>query len=671
MSFLFQSPALFGLLALAGLPLVVHLLSRARPPVYRFSNLEFMRRVLRRTARIRRPKDRILLILRSLALLALAAAFLLPVLVSRTNGLPGEKRTVVVVVDRSASMNAREGVGSRFDAACAEAAGYLEKVRPDAANVVWIDSEPDAVYPEPGPNLAFLTDTLKKARPKPEEAALAAGLELALRQLADAPGRRELIILSDFQSSAWSEFEPSFPQGIHVIARKVSSGEVPNTAVTRLVTQPTQPIVGQDLTVLVQVQNFSPEPVRTRVTLDADGARQTKEVDCSAWGVSEVAIVLRPAKAGSLPITASLQGDAFPGDDSRYAVVKVRDSLRILVNSSNESPEADLLERVASALSWFEMTGSVSGTGTTDYQVKLGWDGSNPDSVRDLAGNSTTVLVAPAAGCSLESIAALSDFIDDLGPGLLAPDSSSKGWKVLPREDRPVNRLFQSGDFGNPYAGTFRERLKLPKSMAKSTATRLVASYEDGIPAILEIPTDGVSILLWNLAIDSAKSDWSVQGNFLPAIGELLLKLRPKGAKESSDFLPGRLLTWSSSDPAHAGALHLADASDQEWELEEQSTDRGTTWTSITSAVPGIFRWNLSDQPIGYSAVNFPPSESDLRVMTAAPDFGESSARAGSLARHAELAGGVSVWPWLIALALGFLILESLIHLRSKPTQTA
>ena len=121
MSLLFQHPALLGLLALAGLPVLVHLLSRARPPVYRFSNIDFLRRVLRRTARIRRPQDWLLLLLRTLALLAIAAAFASPFLISKSASLPGEKSTVILLVDRSASMAAREGVGSRFDAACAQA----------------------------------------------------------------------------------------------------------------------------------------------------------------------------------------------------------------------------------------------------------------------------------------------------------------------------------------------------------------------------------------------------------------------------------------------------------------------------------------------------------------------------------------------------------------------
>jgi len=180
---------------------LVHLLSRARPPVYRFSNIEFLRRVLRSTARLRRPKDWLLLALRSLALFALAAAFTAPVLVSKSASLPGEKSTVILLVDRSASMAAREGAANRFDAACAQAARFLDQAKPDSANLIWIDAEPDAAFPEPGPNLAYLTNQLQQAKPRPEAGALTAAFDLALRQLAKVGGHRELVIISDFQAS--------------------------------------------------------------------------------------------------------------------------------------------------------------------------------------------------------------------------------------------------------------------------------------------------------------------------------------------------------------------------------------------------------------------------------------------------------------------------------------
>ena len=244
MSLLFQNPALLGLLALAGLPALVHLLSRARPPVYRFSSLDFMRRVIRQTARVRRPKDWLLLALRTLAVLALAAAFASPFLVSKSAALPGEKTTVVILIDRSASMAARDGVGTRFDAACTEAAAYLDEAEPAAANIVWIDAEPDAAFPEPGPNLAFLTDALKQARPRPEAGSLAAAFDLALRQFGSATGRRELLVLSDFQAAAWRDFTPSLPEDITVRHRKFANQAAPNTAISRMVPQPAEPVAG-------------------------------------------------------------------------------------------------------------------------------------------------------------------------------------------------------------------------------------------------------------------------------------------------------------------------------------------------------------------------------------------------------------------------------------------
>ena len=337
MSIFFQNPALLGLLALAGIPVLVHLLSRARPPEYRFSNIEFLRRVMRRTARIRKPKDLLLLALRTIALAALAAAFISPVLTSKSAALPGERSTVVVLIDRSASMAAREDAGSRFETACADATRFLDEVKPNAANLVWIDAEPSAVFPEPGPNLGYLTDQLKTAEVRPEAGALTPAFDLALRQLVGVKGHCEIIVISDFQASAWRDFQPKLPQGIEVRAHRVATTSPANLAITRLLAQPSEPVIGQETTLLASVRNFSPDPVRTQLTLDVDGSRQTQEVDLSPWGETEAAFSLRPATAGQVPVSASITADGFPGDDTRHSVLRVRDAIRI-ENAGNLPP---------------------------------------------------------------------------------------------------------------------------------------------------------------------------------------------------------------------------------------------------------------------------------------------------------------------------------------------
>jgi hypothetical protein len=254
-------------------------------------------------------------------------------------------------------MAARHGAGSRFEIATAQAARFLDESRPSAANIVWIDAGPTAAFPEPGPNLAFLTDSLKQAAPRPEPGALAAAFDLALRQLAQVQGHRELVVFSDFQASAWKDFAPALPAGLEIRAFQTAAAPPPNLAVSRLLTQPPQPVAGQETTVLASVRNFSADPVRSQLTLDAGGSRQSRAIEIPAWGETETAFTIRPASAGPVPVTASVEADTFPGDDARHAVLRVRDAIRI---DDSQAPNA-VLEKVVAALPWLEKSTAAPG----------------------------------------------------------------------------------------------------------------------------------------------------------------------------------------------------------------------------------------------------------------------------------------------------------------------
>ena len=669
MSLLFQHPALLGLLALAALPVLVHLLSRARPPVYRFSNLEFLRRVLRNTTRLRRPHDWLLLALRTLGLAALAAAFAGPFLISKSASLPGEKSTVLLLIDRSASMAAREGAGTRFDAACTQAARFLEQAKPNHANLIWIDAEPDAVFPAPGPNLAFLTELLQQTKPLPESGALTAAFDLALRQLATIQGHRELVVISDFQATAWRDFAPKLPADVVLRTHRVATAAPPNLAVSRLLPQPAEPVAGQDVTLLARVQNFSADPVTTELTLDADGARQSQSLNLPAWGEAEAAFVIRPAAAGPLPVTASIAADAFPLDDARHTVVTVRDSLQLaLIAASDSLDQSDssdgrLLGKLATALGWLEISKTPNPAKPPDFRFISAWTGETPADLRKSALAGTTLMVRPAPACPLAAVRTLLNLPASPADGPLALDASPTGWTVIPAAEHPVTQLFKSGDFGNPFAGSFRERLKLPAALAQP-GLRPIASFSDGVPAVLECPTENAPILLWNLPFDPAKTDWPTQGPFLPLMAELFLRTRPRGSGEPAFSLPGTPVTWSSADPAHAGAITLLGPDSAPLAVTESTVAAGSRWQAAAPAIPGLYRWQISGQTIAFTAVNFPDTESDLRPLDATPAFGKLDASADSLVRQAALAQGLPLWPWLVLAALAALALESLFHIR-------
>ncbi|WP_367874704.1 BatA and WFA domain-containing protein [Luteolibacter sp. Populi] len=652
MSLFFQHPALFGLLALGAVPLLVHLLSRAKPPQYRFSNVEFLKKVMRLTSRLRKPKDWLLLALRTLAILAIVAAFLGPMLLSKNAPLPGEKRTVVILIDRSASMAAKEGAASRFEAACAAAGEMLESGKPDAANIVWIDAAPDAVFPDPAPNREFLEEELTRAAPRPEAGAPDAALELALRQLAGAQGRKELIVISDFQATAWKGFSPVVPQGVELQMVPVAKEDAPNMAVTSLVPLPAAPVAGQQLVAQCRVANHSDEARRVSLTLDAGGSRQSQALDLPPRGEAEAAFTVRCPTAGLMPLTAEIDADSFPGDDKRHAVVRVRESIRLAITGPPDSPAAQTLARVAKALPWLEALplGSEGKIPACEIICLPGWDGSAPEKLNEWVEQGTALIVFPGPAAPASSLATL--FHVPADPAAEAPglETSETGWEASPVAERPAFRLFAGGEFGNPLGGKFKQRTR----MSAPGPADIIARFSDGKPALLQAKTR--PLMVSNLSLDPAVSAWPAEPAFLPGIAELLLHLLPSKAAEGFEVEAGGKLAWTNPAGDAAGTPVLRAPDGSAWPL----VAAGETWHSDTPAVPGIYQWLVSEQPVHLSAVNFPESESRLKPLDAVPDAGPAAA-SGKAAARAALAGGMPLWPWLMAAALALLLVEGVI----------
>ena len=94
MQFLLSNPAWLWLLSLAAVPLIVHLFARSNPPKFRFSSTVFLQRIMKKTARLRKPQDWLLLLLRTLAAIALLVVFLGPLLTG-DSAIQGTKTTTI------------------------------------------------------------------------------------------------------------------------------------------------------------------------------------------------------------------------------------------------------------------------------------------------------------------------------------------------------------------------------------------------------------------------------------------------------------------------------------------------------------------------------------------------------------------------------------------------
>src|ERR1700722_10727980 len=103
-----------GLVLVAGIPLVIHLLNLRYPRLFEFSSIQRLRETIVQRSRVFRWRHLLLLLMRTLLLVLLLLAFLKPLLRRfGSSKAPQGGRAVVLTIDHSLSMEYRAGgIGS-------------------------------------------------------------------------------------------------------------------------------------------------------------------------------------------------------------------------------------------------------------------------------------------------------------------------------------------------------------------------------------------------------------------------------------------------------------------------------------------------------------------------------------------------------------------------------
>ena len=197
---LFLNPLLlWGLLA-ASVPIAIHLLNRRRHKTIQWAAMQFLLKATRESRGKKKLRHFLILTCRALALAALAFAAARPIISGLIGWGGGSIDTVVLILDRSASMEAKPGDGldSRRQI-------ILEKVRAamddlSGARLVLIDSATKQAQEISSPDV--LAD-LSSTSPTDSAADFPTLIDRATEFLAETPGRSEIWLASDLQSSNW------------------------------------------------------------------------------------------------------------------------------------------------------------------------------------------------------------------------------------------------------------------------------------------------------------------------------------------------------------------------------------------------------------------------------------------------------------------------------------
>ena len=331
----FANPALlFGGLA-AALPVIIHFLSRRKVRRERFSDMRFLSEVQARQARSLGVRRWLLLLLRVLAILALVAAVAGP----RWGGLAvdsGSGRSLVFVIDTSASMNTQQEGGSRLEAAL-ERCGRMMTSLPPASRVqvVAAGSRTRPVYGDWLPAGQGAVSALTGVTPSDGSFDLAAVLREVTRLVVRAPSRPvDVVLISDFQENPLpGELGP-------LVTRLQEAGQA-----RWILDQVGQATAGGGIQEIIlpgrSLRQSEAGEITARVTSHLPDQSFKLEID----GRQVAEAVLVDPSATPVPLTFSFSvpapglhrgrvvgpSDAFPADDERPFVLSVPDRIPVLI----------------------------------------------------------------------------------------------------------------------------------------------------------------------------------------------------------------------------------------------------------------------------------------------------------------------------------------------------
>ena len=347
---------LLPLAALAVVPILLHLLTLHRLRTVELSTYRFLFDSYVQQRRQMKFLEALLAALRALFLLALVLVFCRPVIKhwDRLFG-GGAGREVVMLVDASASMNARTAGQSSMDRARKAAlavAGQMGK--DDRLTLVKVGARPVEVFSRFNSDADTIREKIEGLEAGPSRANLFAAFSYVF-----GPGRQPrdsspaVYLFTDGQASSWREVRDQglariIPEGTKITVVHVGSDDPPgNRGVVGDAPRQKLAVLGLPVRLRPRVVNHSKtEPAEVTVGVfldDKEVARVPLTLKPGETATKEV--IYTPTEPGALRGRFEIAGDRFPDDDTFLFTLPVAEQVRVLL--VNGHPAADPFENEA------------------------------------------------------------------------------------------------------------------------------------------------------------------------------------------------------------------------------------------------------------------------------------------------------------------------------------
>jgi hypothetical protein len=553
-------------------------------------------------------------LLRNLSLLLLLAAALalgLGLAGPQWPASAGAAGDTVLVLDVSASMKTRSGLGTtRFDQALAEAEGIVDRMPRDGRMLLMTSGRKAMLRTGFESDRDLLRRALDELRPGDEAGRPREALELALSLLRGRSQGR-VYFLTD------GAFDPDVDPGSPNVEFRVVGGPARNVAITRFDFR--QELSSEDrFQVLMTVRNYTDAPVLAPASASLEGRvlfRRSLELEPRG---EQTLVLSFTGRALGQAVARLDVDDALAADNQAFAAVNAHDPLRVLLLT----PGNFYLESVLQALPGVELFKSASAPAADIAQLARSHDVVVFDGI-------PVPRLPPGNFFLVNTVAAGLPFTDT---GRAArPGPLRRGRSALVRDvDLAAVRIDEA-------------RSVVTEAPSKALQRLFWSAETDLALALLE---DDVKLVY--LGFDLARSNFPLQAAFPMFMSQSLEWLRPRGDGLLSAHVAAGS-TRAINVPADESRVIVRGPSGAVQTLEAKD---GTAHFEGT-AEAGIYRYAIGDTERTFAVSLTDARESEVNGQW----------RPGERVVEARPAGGggqtlVPLWPWLLALALVLLALE-------------
>jgi hypothetical protein len=642
--------------AAAVVPLVLHLLSRARYKDVDWGGMMFLEGADTERRQSARFTQILLLLLRSLVIALLALALARPVVKGKWVGQESSGRvTAALLLDCSASMSFDENGRTRFQMAQAAARQIIRGLRSgDRVSLILMGVQRNAADLEPTGDLRAVEAKIDEAKVGFGRANIHDALELAADVLSRyEKSARDIFIVSDHQALSWdgvdSRFAAEWKRRMHgpgvstrMFVLPVGSADADNIAVESVKLLNPPAIAGQPTDVEVTVRNYGPvQHAVIPLSLDAPAiSLPARSVSLGGGQSTAVNFNLTFPQAGSQVLTAQLKSSGYAGDDQLRLAVNVIAPIRVLVISGDE--RSGPFHGASDFLKWALAPHRSSGA-----------PGADPCAVTVLPaeiwtdadlGKYQVVILANVERFSTQQEQALDKFVYSGGGLFVAPGSLSRienynerlyhdGAGVLPamlmpptaadgsestsllgmQTDHPVFQ-FLRGRFEIPSASIARYFPAVPRQVK----TTVLARYLSSDPFLIEGSSERGHVLLMTTALDADWSTLPLSNFYLPFV-QSSVRFLAGGAVANANLLPGDPIQLKFDEVSAGANITLTRPDGKKVKIDAVRREKHAEIRYSDTEQSGVYRISIQERGRPTELHQFvvlpPREESDLTQL--------------------------------------------------------